>query len=126
MEVRLVNMHCQQKKNCPVQLTVSLFSGKWRLLLLWHLKAGSKRFGELNRAIPLITQSVLSSQLKELEALGIVTRVVYPQVPPRVEYSLSAKGESLVPLISALEKWGINHAQPIPGYQAGECRWVTE
>ncbi len=108
---------------CPVHLTMSVFSGKWKLLLLWHLRTGVKRFGELNRAIPAITQAMLSNQLKQLEEDGIITRTMYPEIPPRVEYSLSILGESLIPLIVDLEKWGIEYGENFRGRHQEECLW---
>ena len=108
---------------CPVHLTVGVFAGKWKLHILWHLRTGIKRFGELSRAIPAITQSMLSIQLKELEEDGIIIRTLYPEVPPRVEYSFSAMGKSLIPLIIAMEKWGIEYGQKSKGQKPGECRW---
>ncbi len=111
---------------CPVHLTVGVFAGKWKLPILWHLRTGIKRFGELSRAIPAITQSMLSIQLKELEEDGIISRTLFPEVPPRVEYSLSAIGKSLIPLIVSIEKWGIEYGKKNKGSKPGECRWSDE
>ncbi|WP_409292433.1 winged helix-turn-helix transcriptional regulator [Peribacillus sp. SCS-37] len=93
--------------NCEKELTLSVIGGKWKMLILWHLgKEGTKRFGELKALIPGITQRMLVNQLRELEEDAIVWREVYPVVPPKVEYSLTAQGESLMPILEAMYKWG--------------------
>ncbi|MGJ4948584.1 winged helix-turn-helix transcriptional regulator [Bradyrhizobium sp. HKCCYLS20291] len=92
--------------NCPVVRAVGALGGKWKLHIVYHLMGGVMRFGELHRAIAGVTQQMLTAQLRELEADGIVLRTVYPQVPPKVEYSLTATGKELEPLIDALVIWG--------------------
>ncbi|WP_110929143.1 winged helix-turn-helix transcriptional regulator [Bacillus massiliglaciei] len=96
--------------NCEKELTLSVIGGKWKMLILWHLgKEGTKRFGELKALIPGITQRMLVSQLRELEEDLIVHREVYPIVPPKVEYSLTEQGESLMPILDAMYSWGKNY-----------------
>ncbi|MBS9722589.1 winged helix-turn-helix transcriptional regulator [Tianweitania sp. BSSL-BM11] len=91
---------------CSVEAAISLIDGKWKCVILYHLQDGTKRFNELRRKIPAVTQRMLTNQLRELELDGLVDRVVYAQVPPKVEYSLSERGRSLLPIIDALKNWG--------------------
>lgn len=91
---------------CPVTATVSVIGGKWKPIILWILFQDKRRFSELKRFIPLITQKMLTQQLRELEQDGIVHREVFPVVPPQVEYSLTSKGYSLAPILRAMEHWG--------------------
>ncbi|MGO4403299.1 winged helix-turn-helix transcriptional regulator [Bosea sp. RAF48] len=106
---------------CPVEATLGLIGGKWKGIALYHLMGGTLRFNEIRRRVPGVTQRMLTTQLRELEADGLIVRVVYPEVPPRVEYSLSAKGRTLEPVILALKAWGEAHAhapQPRSAAQA--------
>lgn len=91
---------------CPVERTLRVIGGKWTLLVLRDLFTGTKRFGELRRSLGHVSPKTLSERLRELEAQGIVTRTVYPEVPPRVEYSLTDKGRSLGDIIEAMRAWG--------------------
>ncbi|WP_423800631.1 winged helix-turn-helix transcriptional regulator [Neobacillus sp. SAB-20_R2A] len=98
---------CEKIFNCEKELTLSIISGKWKMLIMWHLgKEGTKRFGELKSMIPGITHRMLVSQLRELEDDLIISRVVYPVVPPKVEYSLTERGRSLLPILEAMHEWG--------------------
>jgi DNA-binding HxlR family transcriptional regulator len=93
--------------NCEKELTLSIIGGKWKMIIMWHLgKEGTKRFSELKSLIPDITQRMLTTQLRELEDDGIVNRKVYPVVPPKVEYSLTPRGESLIPILDLMYEWG--------------------
>jgi DNA-binding HxlR family transcriptional regulator len=92
-------------EECPVTAAMDIIGGKWKPPILWLLRNGALRFGELNKALPRIALKVLSKQLKELEADGLITRMAYPEIPPRVEYSLSAKGESLCEVLTLLSDW---------------------
>lgn len=94
---------------CPVEATLTLIGGKWKGVVLWHLLQGTLRFGEIRRLLPSITQRMLTNQLRELEADGFVLRTIYPQVPPKVEYTLTPRGQSLEPVIRALHDWGKSH-----------------
>ncbi len=98
-----------EEANCPVTATVSIIGGKWKPPILSRLVGGTKRFGELQRLVPTITKKMLAQQLKELEQDGVIERKVFHQVPPKVEYSLSDYGESLKPVLKAMEAWGIEH-----------------
>ena len=91
---------------CPVETTLSLISDKWKVLILRDLMPGTKRFGELRKSIGTVTQKVLTSQLRQMEESGLVIRTVYPEVPPRVEYTLTDLGRSLDPVLDAMRNWG--------------------
>lgn len=93
--------------NCEKELTLSLFSGKWKIIIIYYLGTeGKLRFSEIKRLLPKITHKVLTSQIRELEEDGIIHRQVFPEVPPRVEYSLTELGKSLMPIILLMEEWG--------------------
>ncbi|GIQ65462.1 hypothetical protein PACILC2_40300 [Paenibacillus cisolokensis] len=93
--------------NCEKELTLAVIGGKWKLIILWHLgMEGTKRFSELKKLIPHISQKMLTNQLRELEEDQLIRRKVYPEVPPRVEYSLAPYGESLMPVLKAMYEWG--------------------
>jgi DNA-binding HxlR family transcriptional regulator len=94
---------------CPVEITLGLIDGKWKGVILFHLQGGFRRFGELRRLMPGITQRMLTKQLRALEEDDLITRKVYPEVPPRVEYALSETGQRLGPVIEALRVWGAEH-----------------
>ncbi|MEE2879351.1 MAG: helix-turn-helix domain-containing protein [Pseudomonadota bacterium] len=94
---------------CPVEAALEQIGGKWKGVTLFHLLDGVKRFNELQRDVGGVTQRMLTKQLRELEAAGLVHREVYPVVPPKVEYSLTEKGESLRPILMALKDWGETH-----------------
>ncbi|MBP2078463.1 winged helix-turn-helix transcriptional regulator [Oceanobacillus polygoni] len=100
--------------NCGKELTLAIIGGKWKMLIMWHLgKDGTKRFGELKTLIPGITQRMLVSQLRELEEDLIIQRKVYPVVPPKVEYSITEKGESLMPILESMYKWGNDYMENV-------------
>ena len=102
--------------NCEKELTLSVIGGKWKMLILWHLgKQGTKRFSELKALIPGITQRMLVNQLRELEEDLIIDRKVYPVVPPKVEYSLTEQGKSLMPILDAMYEWGKNYMENVIG-----------
>lgn len=96
---------------CPVTTTLSVIGGKWKLIILYILKDEKKRFGEIQKIISGITQKMLTKQLRELEVDGIILRKVYPVVPPKVEYSLTEHGKSLMPIVDAMSTWGETHSQ---------------
>lgn len=91
---------------CPVETTLTLIGDKWKVLILRDLLPGTKRFGELKKSIGSVSQKVLTSQLRDMEESGLLTRTVYAEVPPRVEYSLTPLGQSLRPILDALGSWG--------------------
>lgn len=95
---------------CPVETTLSFLDGKWKGVILYHLLTdGTLRFSELRRRLQAVTQRMLTKQLRELEEQGLLTRTVYPVVPPRVDYALTPLGQSLRPVIMMLEQWGSRH-----------------
>ncbi len=94
---------------CPVATTVQMIGSKWKLLILRNLLARPWRFNELKRDLAGISQKVLTDSLRSMEKDGIITRTVYPEVPPRVEYALSPLGESMRPIIQSMEQWGIDY-----------------
>ncbi|MFE5318513.1 winged helix-turn-helix transcriptional regulator [Paenibacillus sp. NPDC056579] len=98
--------HEGNDEGCPVEYTLDVIGGKWKGVLLYHLMDGTKRFNEFRRICPGITQRMLTLQLRELEEDGVICRTVYPQVPPKVEYSLSDFGKTLIPIILLMRDWG--------------------
>ena len=94
---------------CPVTATMTVIGGKWKPIILWILRDNVRRFGEIKRFIPGITQKMLTQQLRELEKDRIINRQVYPVVPPKVEYSLSEYGRTLIPILDAMAAWGEKH-----------------
>ncbi len=95
-----------KKTSCAVEATLKVIGGRWKVLILRELFRGTQRFGQLHRAINGITQKMLTQQLRELEQDGLITRTVYAEVPPRVEYDLTERGQSLKPILAAMHKWG--------------------
>ena len=96
----------ETKSNCPVEATLELIGGKYKALILWHLSGGKLRFSELRQRIPKATPKMLTQQLRELEAQELIHREVYPVIPPKVEYSLTDNGKSLLPILVAMRDWG--------------------
>lgn len=98
---------------CPVEATLELIGGKWKGIILYHLLEGRLRFSELNRAVGCVTQRMLTKQLRDLESSGLVNRIVYAEVPPRVEYELTKVGMTLRPILVLLKEWGDEHAMKL-------------
>lgn len=96
-------------EKCAVEMAMDVIDGKWKILILWYLRHEVKRFSQLQRDMPAITQKMLTQKLRELEEDGIVIRTVYPVVPPKVEYALSEYGKSLKPILKQLYLWGEAH-----------------
>lgn len=96
---------------CPVEMTLTLISDKWKVLILRDLLTGTKRFGELKKSVGHVTQKVLTAQLRQMEQSGLVNRKVYAEVPPRVEYTLTELGYSLKPILDAMWSWGAGYQQ---------------
>lgn len=95
--------------NCPVEATLDLIGGKYKALILWHLADKCRRFSELRKLISSATPKMLTQQLRELEAQQLIHREVFPVVPPKVEYSLTETGKSLMPILTAMRDWGANY-----------------
>lgn len=109
-EVMEVAMKTKEElPECPVATTVSLIGNKWKLLILRNLLVRPWRFNELHRNLEGISQKVLTESLRQMETDGIITRTVYPEVPPRVEYALSELGESMRPILMSMQEWGNNY-----------------
>ena len=94
---------------CPVETTLMLIGDKWKVLILWNLMNGTMRFGELKKSIGTVSQKVLTAQLRDMEKKGLLTRKVYAEVPPRVEYTLTETGYSLKPVLDAMWAWGADY-----------------
>ena len=108
-------METNDKKipDCPVEMTLQLIGDKWKVLIIRDLLTGTKRFDELKRSVTGITQKVLTSHLRAMEAAGLVNRKVYPEVPPRVEYTLTETGYSLKPILDSMVAWGTDYKNKI-------------
>lgn len=94
---------------CPVETTLTLISDRWKVLIIRDLMDGTKRFGELKKSMGKVTQKVLTSNLRTMEETGLLTRKIYAEVPPRVEYSLTETGYSLKPILDAIGRWGMEY-----------------
>jgi DNA-binding HxlR family transcriptional regulator len=105
--IQFRNNHYQ----CSMELTLDLIGGKWKSLILWHLASKTLRFSELRKSIPQVTQKMLTQQLRELEEDGLVHRHVYTEVPPRVEYSLTDAGKSIIPILQSMCQWGLQYTK---------------
>lgn len=99
----------EYQENCPVEATLDLIGGKYKALILWHLSDGKLRFSELRDRIRKATPKMLTQQLRELEAQHLIHREVFPVVPPKVEYSLTETGRSLMPILTAMRDWGTEY-----------------
>lgn len=95
--------------NCPVETTIELIGGKYKALILWHLSEGTLRFSQLQKVITNATPKMLTQQLRELETQALIHRQVYPVIPPRVEYSLTELGKSLMPVLISMRDWGADY-----------------
>ncbi len=103
----------KQLPACPVETTLMLIGDKWKVLILRDLRGGTKRFGELKKSVADISQKVLTANLRDMEESGLLTRTVFPEVPPRVEYTLTELGESMSPILDAMEIWGQQFQQKV-------------
>jgi DNA-binding HxlR family transcriptional regulator len=110
---------------CPVEACLEVIGGKWKGVILFHLLGGTKRFNELRRLMPAVTQRMLTRQLRELESDQIVERTIYPEVPPRVEYSLTGYGKTLEPILSMLQKWGTQYLDQITGIRRSSAQQLN-
>lgn len=96
-------------EECPVEYTLEVIGGKWKCVILWHVRNRVRRFSELRRLIPGATQKMLTAQLRELERDGLISRKVYAEIPPKVEYSITEYGRSLSPMLELMCHWGLRH-----------------
>ena len=110
-----------QKYECGLEAALAVIGGKWKSLVLWNLSNGTRRFGELKRLVTGISEKMLIQQLREMEADGIVLRKVYPEVPPRVEYSVTPFGKSLLEAMKPICSWGEKHMKRIATLQDAEA-----
>lgn len=108
-------MEICETPSCPITLTLSVIGGKWKPIIIWQLRDNCLRFGELQRRIPNVTQKMLTQQLRELESDGIIHRKVYPVIPPKVEYSLTQHGRTLLPILHEMAIWGKAHFEGAVG-----------
>ena len=106
---------------CPVETTLTLIGDKWKVLILRDLMGGTKRFGELKKSIGHVTQKVLTAQLRDMEANGLLTRTVYAEVPPRVEYTLTDIGYSLKPILDSMVAWGSSYKEKAAAMEASDA-----
>jgi DNA-binding HxlR family transcriptional regulator len=111
MATKKPRQNTRKQVGCPVETTLHAIGGQWKVLVLHHLLEGKKRFGELSRALRGISARTLTRQLRELESDGIIHRQVHQQIPPKVEYSLSAAGKKLQPVLFAMHDWGLELAR---------------
>lgn len=120
VECDKVNLHKKELKmiefkgvkyNCSMELTLDIIGGKWKPIIIWHLGKKTMRFNELKRTLPNITQKMLTQQLRSLEERGLVNRKVYTEIPLKVEYSLTDRGRSLLPILSTLCDWALDYAK---------------
>ncbi|SHJ04776.1 transcriptional regulator, HxlR family [Malonomonas rubra DSM 5091] len=107
---------------CTVAVTLDVIGGKWKSLILWHLSFKTLRFSQLQRRLAKVTQKMLTQQLRELEADGLVHREVYAEVPPRVEYSLTELGQSVVPILELMCQWGKEYLEVSSGEEVPSCQ----
>ena len=110
---------------CAVELCLEVIGGKWKGAILSHLLGGTKRFGELRRLMPMVTQRMLTTQLRELEDRGVIIRTAYPQVPPKVEYALSEFGRTLEPIFALMHTWGRDLMTRTPEIPAEDSCHIT-
>jgi DNA-binding HxlR family transcriptional regulator len=99
------NITCCSEKECPVSRCMRVIGGKWKIIILYALQNGTNRFGTLQKSINTISKQMLTTQLRELEKDGIITREIFPEIPPRVEYTITPLGETLFPIIEAMDLW---------------------
>lgn len=111
------NEELTEERKCPIETVILVLGGKWKPTILWLLLDSAKRFSELEKRIPGITQKMLAQHLREMENDRLITRTIYPSVPPKVEYALSEYGETLVPVMQTMCDWGENHNRPVAKQQ---------
>ncbi len=120
--VHMRSKECDLTFRCPVEACLEVIGGKWKAVILFHLLGGTKRFNELRRLLPSVTQRMLTRQLRELEHDKLVGRMVYPEVPPKVEYSLTGFGKTLEPILRMLQKWGSEYLGQITAIRQSDAQ----
>ena len=110
-----------QEERCPIRVSLSVIGGKWKPIILWYLRDGPVRFTQLQRSIAGITQMMLTKQLRELEADGIIERTMYHEIPPRVDYRLTEMGRSVFPVLGSLHDWGAGYVEFRYGPRDHQC-----
>ena len=110
---------------CPVQATSNVLAGKWKVLIVWHLSFGSRRFAEIRKLLPGISEKVLTDQLRELERDGVIKRHSANSVPPRVDYKLSDAGNELIPVMEAMCNWGTKHLGVTPTLPRNSAKLIS-
>jgi DNA-binding HxlR family transcriptional regulator len=111
--------------HCPAEITLAVIGGRWKPLILFHLCAGTRRFNELRRLIPGVTQRMLTQHLRELESDGVLSRTVHPVIPPHVDYALTECGRSLIPLLQLMADWGSARQAERPSLPRANARRTT-
>lgn len=104
-----MNGRCKEYRVCPMSVIEKLLSGKWKILILWYLSSNTLRFTDIKKRLPQVTQKMLTMQLRSLEEDNLITRKVYPEVPPKVEYSLTDTGKKLVPILEMMHSFGAEY-----------------
>lgn len=104
-----LNGKCKEYETCPMSVVEKLLSGKWKILILWYLSSNTLRFSDIKKRLPQVTQRMLTMQLRSLEEDNLITRKVYPEVPPKVEYSLTETGEGLIPILELMHSFGADY-----------------
>jgi DNA-binding HxlR family transcriptional regulator len=112
--------------NCPIEATISLIGGKYKAVILWHLGNKTLRFNELQKLLPQATPKMLTQQLRELEADGLINRLVYPVVPPKTEYFLSEFGQSITPILAAMCDWGTEYLKGLNISTCSKTNSITD
>ncbi len=116
----------QSSSTSPVNATLKVIGGQWKLLILWYLSQETLRFNELTRRLSGVTQKMLAQQLRELEAAGLVVRKVYPEVPPKVDYAITDYGKTLEPVLKAMAEWSVGKAEHQPNLASEDGFQVAE
>jgi len=109
-----IMIYREKEYKCGIDVALAVVGGKWKASILWHLAQDTMRFSDLQRLFTDTTRKMLTQQLRELEADGLVHREVYPQVPPKVEYSLTGKGTTIIPMLNLMCEWGQGYLQDLP------------
>jgi len=116
---------CEKKPRCTIESIVDIIGKKWNLLIIWHLRGGCLRFTELQQRICNVNSKTITKHLRDLEGHAVITRRVYAEVPPRVEYALTERGEALLPIIESMLEWGGAHLSPAEEERTGPTTIVT-